>query len=379
MEVSIETGNPFYVMEGKSIMSSDRTRLVRYLGFEESVTIGRNVVIIGLDCFSFCCSLSSISFEPDSQLEIIEPGAFCQSSLRSITIPGNVATIGWRCFWFCSSLLSISFVKNCQLQRIEWEAFSGSSLDSIAIPKNVSFIDGSAFSDVKNISISVESGNKSFKVHDNFIWNYNETQLIRYFGSDASIIIPKSAEVICSKCFYDVKSISSISLERDSQLKRLESDAFHCSSLTAFAVPRNVREIGPKCFSGCEKLSSLSFECNCLLKRFEASSFLAAGLQCIVVPCNVEVIDSECFCGCKNLVSVLFDKESQLQRIETKAIAKTKLRSITLPIHVVFIAGDAFSIYCDIVMANDLWGREFCEWDLMRQSDWTVNFDVKFR
>jgi hypothetical protein len=377
MEISIEAGNAFYVMERKCIMSLDRTRFVRYAGLEESVTVGRNVIIIGLYCFSSCCSLSSILFEPDSQLTMIEPHAFSQSSLRSITIPGNVVTIGRRCFWFCNSLLSISFVKNSQLQRIESKAFSESSLESINIPQHVSFIDGSAFATVKNILISVESENRSFKVHNNMIWNYDETQLIRYFGSEASIIIPKSVEVICSKCFYDVKSILSISFERDSQLKRLESGAFHRSSLTAFAVPRNVKEIGPKCFSSCEQLSSFSFEYSCLLKRLEASLFLASGLQCMEVPCNVEVINCECFCRCKDLVSVLFENESQLQRIETKAFAKTKVRSITLPILVVFIAGDAFSIYTDIVMANDLCGREFCDWDLIRQLDSTVNFEVK--
>jgi hypothetical protein len=219
----------------------------------------------------------------------------------------------------------------------------------------------------------------SFKVHDNFIWNYDETRLILYFGSDALVLIPKRVEAICSRCFYGVKSISSISLERDSQLKRLESDAFHCSSLKAFTVPRAVTEIGAKCFSNCEGLLSLSFECGCLLRRLEASSFLAAGVQCIAVPCNVEVIDSECFRGCRELSSVLFDKESQLQRIETKAFCKTKLRLVALPIHVVFIAGDAFSIYCDIVMANRLLGREFREWDLVRQFDSTVNFEGTFR
>jgi hypothetical protein len=45
-----------------------------------------------------------------------------------------------------------------------------------------------------------------------------------------SIIIPRNAESLCSSCFADYRSLSSISFENDSQLKRIHSKAFHGSA-----------------------------------------------------------------------------------------------------------------------------------------------------
>jgi hypothetical protein len=52
-----------------------------------------------------------------------------------------------------------------------------------------------------------------------------------YFDSQriTSIIIPRNAESLCSYCFSCCESLSSISFENDSRLKRIESNAFGSS------------------------------------------------------------------------------------------------------------------------------------------------------
>jgi hypothetical protein len=70
----------------------------------------------------------------------IESGAFYKSSLQSILIPRNVEILGSQCFSFCMSLSSITFESNSLLTQIESEAFSSSSLQSILMSSNVQLL-----------------------------------------------------------------------------------------------------------------------------------------------------------------------------------------------------------------------------------------------
>jgi hypothetical protein len=60
----------------------------------ESIEIPRNVEILGSSCFSDCESLSSISFEPDSQLKHIETQVFHEAHC-SVIIPSTIIFISY--------------------------------------------------------------------------------------------------------------------------------------------------------------------------------------------------------------------------------------------------------------------------------------------
>jgi hypothetical protein len=107
--------------------------------------------MLGSSCFSYCKSLSSISFESNSRLTRIESSAFSPSSLQSILIPSNVEILGSKCFSSCESLSSITFesnshlTPNARLKIIPKKAFSGSGLISIVIPATVQIVEKRAF------------------------------------------------------------------------------------------------------------------------------------------------------------------------------------------------------------------------------------------
>jgi hypothetical protein len=143
--------------------------------------IPSTVQILGSYCFLFCKSLSSISFESNSQLTRIESNAFSSSSLQSIVIPSTVQILGSYCFSFCKSFSSISFESNSQLARIELSGFSSPSLHSIIIPRNVQFINGSAFIGVALRSISIESENEYFIIKKGFLIDVIHHRLFRNF------------------------------------------------------------------------------------------------------------------------------------------------------------------------------------------------------
>jgi hypothetical protein len=78
-------------------------------------------------------------------LIIIESWAFSDCALKTITIPRHVEILGSSCFAHCASLSSISFEADSELTRIEAGAFAATSVSSVVIPKSILFAAGDAF------------------------------------------------------------------------------------------------------------------------------------------------------------------------------------------------------------------------------------------
>jgi predicted transcriptional regulator len=315
------------------------------------ITIPRHVQILCSACFVSCKSLSSIVFENESELTRIETNAFWScSSLKSITIPRHVQILCSACFFSCKSLSSISFENESELTRIESIAFwSCSSLKSITIPQYVDALDGSAFSGIPDILISIDSNNLHFVVESDLIFDSSKSRLTRYFGHGSNVDIPCYVQIVCSECFSYSESLSSILFENESELTRIESDAFHCcSSLKSITIPRHVQIFCSGCFSHCDSLSSIVFENESELAHIGGRAFdSCSSLESMTIPRHVQILCSACFLYCTSLSSVLFENESELTRIESDAFDScSSLKSITIPRQVQILCSSCFS-HCD--------------------------------
>jgi heterodisulfide reductase subunit B len=257
-----------------------------------------------------------------------------------------------RCFLNCNSVSSISFETESELTRIESKAFSSCSyLKSFTIPQNVGFIDGSAFVGISNISISVESSNLHFAIRSDFILDSSNRQLIRYFGNKSNIKIPRDVQILCSYCFASCYSLSSISFETESELTRIESYAFSsCFSLKSITIPRHVQILCSYCFVDCNSLSSILFETESELTRIESYAFSScSSLKSITIPRHVQILCSSCFWSCELLSSISFETESELTRIESYAFSScSSLKSITIPRHVQTLCSSCFP-HCNLL------------------------------
>jgi hypothetical protein len=78
-------------------------------------------------------------------LREIERSAFSWSRIHSIMIPRNVEIIRADCFVYCNSLSSVTFESHSKILRIETRAFDVGALREVVIPPSVCFIDGHAF------------------------------------------------------------------------------------------------------------------------------------------------------------------------------------------------------------------------------------------
>jgi hypothetical protein len=124
----------------------------------------------------------------------------------------------------------------------------------------VRFIDGSAFAQTKleSISVLIEAGSDIFHIEHEFLIDIVYHKLIHNFSVSSNIEIPRTIEILGSSCFAECQSLSSISFESNSVLKRIESSAFYASSLQSIKIPRNVQFIDGSAFAK-TKLESISF------------------------------------------------------------------------------------------------------------------------
>ena len=289
---------------------------------------------------------------------------FYQSDLRSVVIPTNVTTVGYSAFKRCSSLTTVTFEKESQLKTIGGDYYYGAfsdctALTSIEIPASVETIGNTAFSDCSSLAtVTFEKGSRLKTIGNNAY--YRCTSL-------TSIEIPASVETIEKKAFMHCSSLATVTFEKGSQLKTIAGDSYDgafsdCTALTSIEIPASVETIEATAFKRCSKLTTITFEKGSLLKTigggYYSSYYHGAFSDCssltsIEIPASVETIEATAFSDCSKLATVTFEKGSQLKIIGGgysssyyygAFLGCSSLTSIEIPASVETIEATAFFI-----------------------------------
>ena len=259
---------------------------------------------------------------------------FYQSDLRSVVIPTNVTTVGYSAFKRCSSLTTVTFEKESQLKTIGGDYYYGgafsdcTALTSIEIPASVETIGNTAFSDCSSLAtVTFEKGSRLKTIGNNAY--YRCTSL-------TSIEIPASVETIEKKAFMHCSSLATVTFEKGSQLKTIAGDSYDgafsdCTALTSIEIPASVETIEATAFKRCSQLATVTFEKGSQLKTigggYSSSSHFGtysdyygafsdcSSLTSIEIPASVETIEATAFYQCSKLTTVTFEKGSQLKII----------------------------------------------------------------
>ena len=241
---------------------------------------------------------------------------FYQSDLRSVVIPTNVTTVGYSAFKRCSSLTTVTFEKESQLKTIGGDYYYGAfsdctALTSIEIPASVETIGNTAFSDCSSLAtVTFEKGSRLKTIGNNAY--YRCTSL-------TSIEIPASVETIEKKAFMHCSSLATVTFEKGSQLKTIAGDSYDgafsdCTALTSIEIPASVETIEATAFKRCSKLATVTFEKGSQLKTigggYSSSSHFGtysdyygafsdcSSLTSIEIPASVETIEATAFKRC---------------------------------------------------------------------------------
>ena len=131
-----------------------------------SITIPSGVTSIGDDAFDGCTGLTSVTINSDALLsvdfltDLPKMGDVFGTQVTEYTIGPSVTKIGLRAFTSCSALETLTFAPNSQLQIIGLDAFCDcTSLSSITIPASVTNIGDWAFSGCTGITQVIFEGN----------------------------------------------------------------------------------------------------------------------------------------------------------------------------------------------------------------------------
>jgi hypothetical protein len=244
-EISIEEGNCHLTISENFLMNATGTSAILYFGKDPNLTLNRNVEILCTKCFQSCALLTSLSFQSGSRLRRIEASIFSRSAeLRSLCIPASVEVLCKNCLASCVMLSTLTFESGSRLTRIEaWAFFSCQQLKSICIPASVQMMDGSAFGHCGISKITIERGNRYFRVSGKFLTNSTGTSLIRYFGSDATVRLNRDIEVIGRSCFAHCSSVRSLTFESDSKLTRIEANGLSDCRFTSIQISKHISEL----------------------------------------------------------------------------------------------------------------------------------------
>jgi hypothetical protein len=258
-----------------------------------SICVPSSIVSIGRDSFAYFKSLSFVAFESGSRLSTIEPGAFTESSsLKSICIPSGIETLTEASFKCCYGLAAVTFERHSRLSNIRRLAFFLCfPLESICLPAGLESIEAEALTWSYLGYVGIETGNRHVSISGNWVLGSTGTSIVGHVGVATEVVIGNDIEELCDACFSCQSTLSLVSFEPDSRLRRIGERVFSESLLRSITIPSAVEIIGEQCFWCCLELSIVRFEPNSRLSVVAKDAFVDCyALEAIWIPCHIQSV-----------------------------------------------------------------------------------------
>lgn len=304
-----EWGNEYFDVTESGFLREKADKPVSSLS--GTVTLPDKAKKIPAGIFNNNTRIIGLTISVNSELAVINEGAFKGSGIRSLNIPDAVTEIPKEAFKN-SKLSNISFSATSKLTTIGEEAFFGSSLVKIDIPVLVTRIDESAFGNcasMTNVALhNVETiGNGAFR---------NCTQL-------ASIGWGEKLREIGDFAFSGI-GIKTIELNNKSgaSITTWGTSVFeNCTYLATVRLHMNMAVIPAGMFKNCTKLTTIEIPRDCTVIRKEA--FFNSGLKKITVTDRVNAIETGAFADCQNLTEVTINQKGSNSAGESDIVIAT--------------------------------------------------------
>lgn len=193
VKFEVEAENTTYMASADGILFSyDEKTIVRYPAGKngESYEIPSNVTSIGLNAFSYCTGLTSITI-PDNVTSIGSDAFSNCSGLKSITIPAKVTGIENSLFLCCIGLESVDM---SGVTSIGQNAFFGcTGLTNFTIPSKVTKIGGCAFYRCTGLTSVTFEGTGTWYTSPSDYTNGTQ-RVVSDTGTNVTNLIKKSSE-----------------------------------------------------------------------------------------------------------------------------------------------------------------------------------------
>ena len=352
------------------------------------VAIPESVVKIDRFAFSNCDGLTDVVI-PDSVTSIGDYAFAGCSSLTSVIIGDSVTDIYTYAFGSCESLLTVTIGIN--VKNVQFEAFRGSYPVEVINKSSIEITtDNSACGEVASNAIEIHTDESKLTMLGDYIFYKSDIGifLIKYCGTDSSIILPEDINFIYHNAFSNCSNLTSVSIPNN--VTTIGDYAFqNCLNLASIVIPDSVTSIGYRAFYGCTNLENIIIGANVISIDFHAFYDTAyynnednwidgvlyignhlikvkdtisgeyvikdgtviianrafedcTSLTSVVIPDSITTIGSHAFWDCDSLTNVVIP-DSVTSISEGTFYNCDKLTSITIPDSITSIGDSAFS------------------------------------
>ena len=355
----------------------------------KSIHIPSTVEKIGSWCFQQCDILEEVTFANNSQLTAIEGATFYDcTKLKKITIPKSVKVIKKEnangAFSGCSDLKSVIFEPGSQLEEVDLGAFPNRSDLTIYCEESKNNILGGKGGNIKSlnaldpvVTFDVDGDTSEQHVKDNHFkatkpatdptkagyifagwytkykdgnWAENPFDFNNTVIMDNMTLYAKwNVGGDCGKDGSTVKweldtvtgvmTISGSGAMADYSGPSSQPWADQRSSINRVVIGDEVTSIGRNAFVNCPGLKAVELPPNGVLETIKYNAFswlgsgpeVGAGITEITIPKSVKEIEKFAFDGCKELATVTFAPDSELETIGSMAFQNTGISEISIP------------------------------------------------
>ena len=293
--LTIDEANEIYEAEGGIIYTKDNSTLIMLapMATREEVTIREGVKRLGSGSLSMCKNMTTLNLP--SSLEYITGQAFptTASTLEIINIPESnehyyaesgyiYSKDGKELVYVVPSKIEININENVEIiksfsinvtkateliipdsvKKIEETIFKqASNLKKMQIGSGVNDLSPifKAWSDINNLTITIDDKNQYYKVEGNLILTKDGKEVVTYCSKNVEIQeVPVGVEKLK---FYAFDFINATEIKLPSSLKVIESRAFNnCIKLKQIVIPNNVETIGSYAFGNCSILEKIEID-----------------------------------------------------------------------------------------------------------------------
>jgi hypothetical protein len=228
----------------------------------------------------------------------MHPSAFQACiSLKSICIPSGVHTLGRSSFHDCDELAHVGFESRSQLRRIEDHAFCACrQLQSISLPAGLESLGRGAFPWPSLEYIGIGAENRHFSLSSDHLLVFDGVAIVGHYGHPTELCIGSTIKDLSAGCFTAQKSISAVSFEPNSQLRRIRESAFHMAGLVSIVIPASVERLENLSLGDCRQLAMVTIEANSRLSFVAQTAFRnCSSLKIVRIPARLKSLAADAF------------------------------------------------------------------------------------